>query len=124
MPNIYNIICGTCRLPYEGQNKRFCSTKCYEERELTKDELSHLDKIRKLPKRAIIKYTDELHIKKRARNILQRAIENNKIERKPCEKCGDIKSQGHHEDYSKPLDVIWLCPKHHTKLHYDKYALL
>lgn len=35
----------------------------------------------------------------------------------PCVKCGNIKSQAHHEDYSKPLKVTWLCAIHHTELH-------
>ena len=27
----------------------------------------------------------------------------------------------HHEDYSKPLEVMWLCKKHHGERH-RKYA--
>lgn len=29
--------------------------------------------------------------------------------------CGDTKVQVHHEDYSKPLDIVWLCKKHHME---------
>lgn len=29
--------------------------------------------------------------------------------------CG--KPQGHHPDYSRPLDVVWLCAKHHREAH-------
>jgi len=25
--------------------------------------------------------------------------------------------QAHHEDYKKPLEVTWLCPRHHKLLH-------
>jgi hypothetical protein len=25
--------------------------------------------------------------------------------------------QAHHEDYSRPLDVVWLCPTHHKARH-------
>lgn len=26
-------------------------------------------------------------------------------------------SQAHHEDYARPLDVRWLCFKHHRETH-------
>jgi len=48
---------------------------------------------------------------------VRRAIDAGKLVREPCEVCGNTKSEGHHEDYSKPLDVVWLCRKHHVAAH-------
>lgn len=45
------------------------------------------------------------------------AIRDGKLKRQPCEVCGDQKSQAHHKDYSKPLEVMWLCRKHHLEQH-------
>lgn len=45
------------------------------------------------------------------------AVNKGKIERQPCIVCGDPNSEGHHEDYSKPMEVIWLCDKHHKQKH-------
>lgn len=45
------------------------------------------------------------------------AIKVGKIKRIPCEFCGNPKSEAHHEDYTKPLDVWFLCKKHHTARH-------
>ena len=36
----------------------------------------------------------------------------------PCEVCGTRENiEKHHEDYTKPLKVRWLCRKHHRELH-------
>ncbi|KKM66654.1 hypothetical protein LCGC14_1479000 [marine sediment metagenome] len=32
-----------------------------------------------------------------------------KIKKNPCEICNNPNSQMHHEDYSKPLDILWFC---------------
>ena len=41
-----------------------------------------------------------------------------KIKRLPCYKCGEIyKVHGHHPDYSKPFEVIWVCSIHHKEIH-------
>ncbi len=53
----------------------------------------------------------------KAYDLLHRAIRRGSISQQPCEVCGDTKSHAHHEDYSKPLDVNWLCRFHHMIEH-------
>ena len=55
--------------------------------------------------------------KQLARLILNYAIRTGKISRGKCEVCKSQKTQGHHDDYSKPLEVKWFCPKHHAEHH-------
>ena len=45
------------------------------------------------------------------------AIKSGKLVKQPCSVCGNEKSEAHHEDYSKPLDVWWLCSQHHKDRH-------
>jgi hypothetical protein len=44
------------------------------------------------------------------------AIRSGRLVPEPCHICGD-KAVAHHQDYSKPLEVEWLCPYHHSKAH-------
>jgi hypothetical protein len=42
-----------------------------------------------------------------------KALEEGRLVRQPCEVCGSLKTDSHHPDYSKHLEVQWLCRKHH-----------
>lgn len=51
------------------------------------------------------------------RKLLAEAIKSGVLTRQPCQVCGEPDAQGHHEDYSKPLSVWWLCSEHHGERH-------
>jgi len=51
-----------------------------------------------------------------ARTTLSNAIRDGKIIRLCCEVCGK-RGEAHHPDYSKPLEVRWLCKRHHEEVH-------
>lgn len=48
--------------------------------------------------------------------MVDNAIRNGSLKRKPCLICGNI-AEAHHFDYSLPLNVIWLCNEHHKNAH-------
>ena len=48
-----------------------------------------------------------------ARDRLNKAVKQGVIAKLACEHCGNFLSQAHHPDYNKPLEVWWLCRKHH-----------
>lgn len=52
-----------------------------------------------------------------AHSSVARAIRSGKLIRQPCSRCNDPKSVAHHEDYEKPLEVIWLCQPCHKQRH-------
>ena len=53
----------------------------------------------------------------KARTMTRNAIRDGKLLKEPCKVCGKRKVEAHHQDYSKPLDVEWLCNKHHRQRH-------
>ncbi len=59
-------------------------------------------------------------IKRAAHVITGHAIRDGRLLPELCAICGKEKVDAHHEDYTKPLDVIWLCKKHHAELHKRK----
>lgn len=90
----------------------------------TLDERHAYDRGRCTPermKRASEHYRETNPQKHGAHVAVYQAIKSGRLIRKPCESCGDPHSEAHHDDYSKPLDVRWLClPCHRT--HHGRYV--
>jgi hypothetical protein len=65
------------------------------------------------------KYRDnvDFRLKKLVRASTNRAIRLGLLIKVPCEICGVEKVDAHHDDYSKPWDVRWLCRLHHAEHH-------
>ncbi len=59
----------------------------------------------------------------KSKYIYSEAIRKGQLVRKPCVVCGKIKVDGHHSDYAKPLDVVWVCRLHHKRLFHLKPKL-
>ena len=56
-----------------------------------------------------------------SRKIVSHAKRQGIFPRKqPCEVCGSSCAVAHHDDYTKPLEVRWLCLSHHQKWHKDQ----
>lgn len=64
---------------------------------------------------------DEQRKKANARAYLHVYVKRGKIKKGACVVCGETEGvEAHHEDYSKPLEVVWYCRKHHIDHHYKK----
>lgn len=48
---------------------------------------------------------------------VRNAVAVGDLKRMPCRVCGAKKAEAHHEDYDRPLDVVWLCRAHHKERH-------
>lgn len=55
--------------------------------------------------------------RRRVKDAVRYALKTGKLVRQPCHVCGLEKAEAHHPDYSRPLDVVWLCRPHHLEVH-------
>ena len=55
---------------------------------------------------------------RKAHYLVNRAIVSGELSPQPCEVCGtEERIEAHHPDYDRPLDVMWLCARHHGEWH-------
>ncbi len=64
--------------------------------------------------------SEEQRLKGTARSYANVYKRYGKLIPEPCEKCGSREVEMHHDDYSKPLEVRWLCRPHHLAYHQNK----
>lgn len=98
-------LCCNCNRVFETtrKNKTFCSNQ---------------ECIRKSKYLAQVRSRSKNIKKHRARDIVIKRIKRGiSLTRQPCSVCGTLDAEAHHNDYNQPLDVIWLCKRHHTDVH-------
>ena len=81
------------------------------------------DAFRASHKKSLLKSAEKFPLKKKARYIFSNAIRDGKVNKLPCFICGDKIVEGHHPDYSRPLEVVWLCTKHHSQVHKEFWQM-
>lgn len=111
------------KVPYFFQTKKISKMGTTKEERLAyfrnrqkRYYLNNKEKVRAINKRSSEKHKE----KNAARNILNEAVRGGKLH-KPlsCSVCNmsGKKIEGHHKDYSKPLEVVWLCTLCHNQEH-------
>ena len=96
--------CSACNKKTNRQGQRYC-LDCHA---------THMREWRKNHR-----LTGLARLKMNCRAYFNVYLRRGSIKRQPCVKCGK-KAQAHHPDYSKPLQVVWLCRPHHLELHRQK----
>lgn len=98
--------CKECHYAHRKTEKGVAAQRRYEASAKGKAAAERrLKKLRSDP----LKYT--------AHKLVQAAVASGVLVPAPCVECGATPTVGHHEDYTKPLDVVWLCPRCHVSLH-------
>lgn len=100
--------CSKCDLKKEHDTKRYCAscTNAYNREWRKTHPLSEKQKIKDI-----------------VRHKTMMRIRRGLLIRQPCEMCGCKNVQAHHEDYSKPYQVMWFCRKCHLDWHKMKKGL-
>ena len=99
-----------CNYQYRLNWGKINKEKLKEKRRLNKDKNNLRNKIWRQKNSDI----------KRAENLSYMAFKNGLIKQNICQICGEIKTEMHHPDYILPLNVIWVCKKHHVFFHQQK----
>ena len=130
--------CGKCRViqpisefyPSKDGYRSRCKT-CHREdaREYYKTEhyLNYKKEYVKRPevrrrireKKAEYRQRPEVRIKNLARWYVHHEIRAGRLKREPCALCGKPQGQAHHNDYTQPLLIVWLCDTCHRGLHFS-----
>ena len=59
------------------------------------------------------------------RLFTRKCIASGILTKECCKVCGTNEDiEAHHEDYTKPLEIIWLCRKHHREHHKNQMTAL
>lgn len=119
-----------CEKPLEAADGRL--NKCIEctKKDVARHRQENWEKVRQYdrmrssqPHRVVLRreiserWSQQYPNRRAAHHAVQYALKTGAIKRTPCLVCGEPKVEGHHPDYDRPLDVVWLCVPHHRQTH-------
>lgn len=121
MPPQPKCLCGECQRCKQRKYTREVYYPANAERvreQANASRLRRLEKARQYDRERSADRAAALDVqKRRARAWVATNVRRGNIAREPCEVCGAAETEGHHDDYSKPRDIRWLCRTHHMALH-------
>jgi hypothetical protein len=116
--------------PYSQSNVRCCrqcqsayQKRRYGEPKLRVKQLKANSAWRKKHPDAMARYQKKLNEERpnqqRARNRIAHLLRRGQLIKQPCERCGAVNTQAHHDSYARPHwdSVRWLCQAHHEQWH-------
>ncbi len=109
--------CIRCGHALHQKSEYYCSQACYQA-------YSHSEKTEsppflskwKIRKRKTAR-DPSISLRNKTRAKTKDLIKQGKLKKKPCVVCHNHEVVPHHEDYSNPFQVIWLCEQHHNAYH-------
>lgn len=108
------IECSTTAYQHEALGKCIlCYRNIFRNRERAKLKGKHKRAYYLKVADAVRKWRNRNPLKVKAHRKVFVEIRAGRIEKFPCEVCGDDIVHAHHDDYNKPLIIRWFCSKHH-----------
>lgn len=116
-----SIKCAQCGSAFQGRRnreRRFCGRKCAH-RFLSGERAAGYKDGSAVHKREWMRRWRAANPEKqRAYSAVKQALKTGALKKGPCADCGSPhRIHAHHEDYSKPLEVVWLCYLCHAARH-------
>lgn len=120
--NYYCLDCKVCHCAIKREMRKSGKWLKTERNKNVSEQQREKVKQKRLADRQNINYKEFQKKKFRAQDAARRAIKKGVISRsETCHSCGkEKKTDAHHDDYDRPLDVIFLCRSCHLALHANK----
>ena len=115
--------CVCCGKPLHRKSEYYCSKACWhlygQRTETEAPAFLSKWKIRKRKENADPLVVMRQKVRRKTRELVKKGL----LRRGPCVVCRSHDVVPHHEDYSNPFRVIWLCGPHHKEYHEGQIAL-